>query len=91
MYSITIFCAYFFISFASLIPATLSWHNSIKFDSIVDNISNYSLDLFESSYKGRDYFSLISSNRNNHMDENTGKVFLGGRYYLVYRNNSSVF
>ena len=83
MYSPTFFGAYLFISIASILPRASAWHNSIKFDLTVNNISSYSMNLFESSFMDRDFFSLISSNRNNHMDDKTKRVFLGGRLLNV--------
>lgn len=61
-----------------------SWHNKIEFDFIAYKNESKELKLFESIYLNHDYFSLLSSTRNNYFDLNNDKkvnsIFIGARY-----------
>lgn len=75
----------------SLILLTNAWHSSIEFDFKINDYltlkPNGSLNgddklqarVFESVYLNRDYFALLSSNRNNFFDIENSTILIGAR------------
>lgn len=70
------------IQLVFLATAINAWHKTVKFNFTVNDISDSHVNVFESSYLENDYFSMISSNRNNHMDMDSQSVYVGGRNHL---------
>ncbi len=74
---------FFLFIFICDIFVTNAWHSSINFNFKVDfeSIKVNEMKVFQSFYLNRDYFSLLSSRRNNFLDDvdELHSVFIGAR------------
>ncbi|CAF0729646.1 unnamed protein product [Brachionus calyciflorus] len=75
------------IFFVKIINISNGWHHSIEYNFKINttDIENDQVKMFESVYSSRDYFQLLSSNRNNNFDIDdlsNPSILIGARNYL---------
>ena len=75
-------CLIYSIQLVFLAVSVNAWHRSVKFNFTLSDISTSQVNVFESGYMGNDYFSMVSSNRNNHLDTASNSIYIGGRNHL---------
>jgi len=61
-----------------------AWHSTVQFNATIDATSPHQpqFKLFQTAFKSEDFFALISSDRNNHLERNATTITIGARDYL---------